>query len=367
MNTLRASLIALAAATAVSFAHAEGNSYQQHNLVSDGNIPADHTDPNLVNAWGLAFGPTTPAWVADNGTGVATLYDGLGTARSLVVTIPAADGTSTGRPTGVVFNGNAAANDFPVSKGTVSAGSVFIFATEDGVIAGWAPSVDGTHAISAVTRPNTVYKGLALAPAGTGNLLYVADFHGAKIDVYDRTFHPVTTPGSFRDPSLPAGFAPFNIQNIQGNLYVTYAKQDKDKMDEVAGAGLGFVDVFDANGVLIRRVASRGKLNAPWGLALAPANFGKFSDRLLVGNFGNGAILAFDAHNGEFVGRLRTPEGKRLTIDGLWALMFGNGFQNQPTSTLFFTAGPNDENDGLYGAITPAPSGRDDDHDDDDD
>ena len=177
----------------------------------------------------------------------------------------------------------------------------------------------------------------------------------------------VTAPGGFRDSSIPRGFAPFNIQNIQGNLYVAYAKQDDAKMDEVAGAGLGFVNVFDPNGNLIRRIASRGRLNAPWGLALAPANFGQFSNRLLVGNFGDGAIHAFDPHSGEFLGRLRASDGKPLHIDGLWALVFGNGLQNQPTSTLFFTAGPDDENHGLYGTITPAPGGRDDNHDRDDD
>jgi uncharacterized protein (TIGR03118 family) len=371
MNLLRATLpvVGLAfVATTVSLAQAAGNSYQQHDLVSDGTISADHKDPNLVNAWGLTFGPTTPAWVADNHSGVSTLYDGLGNPLSRVVAIPTPSDPSGGSPTGIVFNlFSSNTNDFVVSKpGGPSAASVFMFATEDGVIAGWAPTVDMTHALRAVARPNTVYKGLALAANGTGGFLYAADFRGAKIDVFDRSFGLVSTPGGFQDPSIPRGFAPFNIQNIQGNLYVSYAKQDDTKTDDVPGAGLGFVNVFDTNGKLIRRVASRGKLNAPWGLALAPANFGKFSDRLLVGNFGDGAILAFDPHSGEFVGRLRNPNGRLLKIDGLWALVFGNGFQNQPTSTLFFTAGPNDENHGLYGSITPAPGGRDDDRDDDD-
>jgi len=366
MNSLRSALRALAfAALTVSLAHAAGNSYEQHDLVSDGTIAADHTDRNLVNAWGLAFGPTTPAWVADNRTGVSTLYDGLGNPQALVVAIPSPTGDSGGSPTGIVFNGNT--NDFVVSKGGASGGSAFIFATEDGVIAGWSPGVDRTHAIRAVTRPDTVYKGLAIAPNGTASFLYAADFRNGKIDVFDRTFHLVNAPGAFRDPAMPAGFAPFNIQNIQGNLYVAYAKQDEAKTDNLKGAGLGFVDVFDANGVLIHRVASRGKLNAPWGLALAPANFGKFSNRLLVGNFGDGAVLAFDAHSHEFVGRLRKPDGQLLKIDGLWALVFGNGAQHQPTSTLFFTAGPDEENHGLYGTITPAPGGADDEGDDKDD
>src|SRR5262245_16929236 len=365
MNLFRAVLpvVGLAfVATTTSLAQVAGNSYEQHNLVSDGTIPADHQDPNLSNAWGLAFGPTTPAWVADNHSGVATLYDRRGNPLSRVVSIPTPSDPSGGSPTGIVFNlFSSNTNDFVVSKpGGASAASVFMFATEDGVIAGWSPTVDMTHAVRAVTRPNTVYKGLALAANGTGGLLYATDFRGAKIDVFDRSFTLVSMPGGFQDPSIPRGFAPFNIQNIQGNLYVTYAKQDDTKTDDVPGAGLGFVNVFDANGKLIRRVASRGKLNAPWGLTLAPANFGRFSDRLLVGNFGDGAILAFDPHSGEFVGRLRKADGRLLKIDGLWALMFGNGFQSQPTSTLFFTAGPNDENNGLYGSITPAPGGRDD-------
>jgi uncharacterized protein (TIGR03118 family) len=365
MNSLRTALrgIALAFVTtaAVSIAQAAGNSYQQQNHVSDGTIPADHTDRNLVNAWGIAFNPTAFVWVTDNKTGLSTLYDGFGNPQSLVVAIPGPDDKTPGSPTGIVFN--SFPNDFRVG----TAASAFIFATEQGVIAAWAPAVDLTHAIRKVTRPDTVYKGLALAANGTATFLYAADFRGAKIDVYDRNFALVTTPGGFRDASIPPGFAPFNIQNIQGNLYVAYAKQDDARVDEVAGAGLGFVNVFDANGNRIRRIASRGRLNAPWGLALAPADFGKFSNRLLVGNFGDGTILAFDPHSGEFLGRLRAVNGKPLQIDGLWALVFGNGVQNQPTSTLFFAAGPDDENHGLYGTITPAPGGRDDDHDRDDD
>ena len=361
LATLRVIAFAFVTTAAVLPAQAAGNSYQQHNLVSDGTIPADHADRNLVNAWGLVFNPTAFAWVADNKTGVSTLYDGLGNPQSLVVAIPGPDDQTPGSPTGIVFN--SFPNDFMVGK----AASAFIFATEDGVIAAWAPSVDRTHAIRMVTRPDTVYKGLALAANGTASLLYAADFRGAKIDVYDRSFALINTPGGFSDKSIPPGFAPFNIQNIQGNLYVAYAKQDDAKTDNVRGAGLGFVNVFDANGTLIRRIASRGKLNAPWALALAPANFGKFSNRLLVGNFGDGAILAFDPHSGEFLGRLHTADGRLLKVDGLWALVFGNGVLNQPTSTLFFTAGPDEESHGLYGTITPAPGGRDDDRDDNDD
>jgi uncharacterized protein (TIGR03118 family) len=375
MNLLRSALRALAfAVTTVSLAHAAGNSYEQHNLVSDGNIAADHTDAHLVNAWGLAFGPTSPAWVADNNSGVSTLYDGLGNAqppaplKQLVVAIPSpTDDTGGGTPTGVVFNPT---NGFVVTKGKggPSGASIFIFATEDGVIAGWSPAADGTHAIRAVTSPDTVYKGLAIAPnrSGEATFLYATDFHNGKIDVFDARFQPVTLPqGAFSDRTIPAGFAPFNIQNIQGNLYVTYAKQNAARHDDVKGAGFGFVNVFDGDGNLIHRVATRGRLNAPWGVALAPAGFGKFANQLLVGNFGDGAILAFDAHSHEFLGRLRKADGSLLQIDGLWALMFGNGAHDQPTSTLFFTAGPAEETQGLFGTITPASGGRDDDRDDD--
>lgn len=329
--------------------------YEQHNLVSDGTIPADHTDPDLVNPWGIVFNPTAVVWIADNGTGVSTLYNGLGEKQSLVVTIPLPPGgTGTSKPTGIVFNGS---NDFEVSKGTASGPSRFIFATEDGTISGWSPTVDPTNAILKVdnSMSGAVYKGLAMAANGTGNFLYATDFHNNRIDVFDKDFKPATLTASFSDPRIPAGFAPFGIQNLQGNLYVTYAKQDAAQHDDVAGQGLGFVNVFDANGKLIRRIATRGQLNAPWGLAMAPADFGRFSNRLLVGNFGDGTINAYDVANGTFRGQLRKADGHPLKIDGLWGLSFGNGHLNQPTNALFFTAGPDGENHGLFGKIEPAP------------
>jgi uncharacterized protein (TIGR03118 family) len=327
--------------------------YVQTNLVSDVPGMATHTDPNLVNAWGIAFNPNAFAWVADNHTGVSTLYDGAGNPASLVVTIPPAPGdTGPGSPTGIVFNGSSG---FMVTKGTVTGTGIFIFASESGTIAAWAPNVDLTHAVLMVDNSSSeaIYKGLALAANGTGHFLYATDFHNSKIDVFDKNFHPATLPGSFADPAIPRGFAPFGIQNLNGNIYVTYAKQDANKVDDVAGKGLGFVNVFDANGHLIRRVASHGKLNAPWGMAIAPAGFGRFSNRLLVGNFGDGAINAYDVATGEFLDQLRGPDGKRLMIDGLWGLSFGNGLLNQPTDVLFFAAGPDDENHGLYGRIEP--------------
>lgn len=368
MNRFRIALLAVAgfalASAVPPAANAAGGRYQQDNLVSDGSVPARHTDANLVNGWGVAFNPNGFVWVSANGTGVSTLYDGSGNPQSLVVTIPsAAGGSSKGKPTGIVFSGS---NDFVVRNGTLSAPARFIFSTEDGLIAGWAPTVDATHALPVARAPGAVYKGLALAGNGAGNFLYAADFVGRKIDVYDRTFQPVAMPGGFVDPSIPASYSPFNIQNIQGDLYVAYAKREPGEDEETTGPGLGFINVFDANGQLLRRVASRGKLNAPWGMALAPASFGRFANRLLVGNFGDGTINAYDARSGAFRGQLRGADGRTLKIDGLWGLAFGNGIQNQPTSTLFFAAGPDDENHGLYGAITPIAGSRDDDSDDDD-
>ena len=364
-------MVALALVTAPAL-HAEGHFYQQHNLVSDGFVPADHTDPNLVNGWGVAFNPFGPVWVADNGTGVSTLYDGTGNIVPLVVQIPSPNNPlGGGNPTGIVFNGSSG---FVVSKGTVSGPSRFIFATEDGVIAGWAPNLDvpiSTHAVRVIDNSastGAVYKGLALSAGGSGSLLYAADFHNNRIDVFNSAFKPVKLPlSAFTDPTIPLGFAPFGVQAINGDIYVAYAKQDAARHDDVKGKGLGFINVFDPNGHLIRRVASRGKLNAPWGMTLAPAGFGRFSSRLLIGNFGDGRINAYDLATGEFVGRLKTADRRPIQIDGLWGLAFGNGFVNQPVNTLFFAAGPGDEQHGLYGRIDVAVGDDQDDGQDSDD
>jgi len=349
--------VALLGATAVR-ADPQGDRYQQHNLVSDGGVTADHPDANLVNAWGVAFNPFGPVWIADNGAGVSTLYDGNGVAQPLppqgplIVTIPPAAGADSANPTGVVFNGSAL---FVVTGADGKSGAAkFIFATEDGVIAGWSPTVDATNAI--LVKDNSpsgaVYKGLTLSAGGNGALLYATDFHNGKIDVWDGNFMPVALPaGAFVDRGIPSGFGPFGIQAINGNIYVTYAKQDADRHDDVKGKGLGFVDVFDPNGNLIRRVVTRGRLNAPWGLALAPAGFGELGDSLLVGNFGDGHINAYDLATGEFVSEMKGSDGRPIAIDGLWGLAFGNGFLNQPVNTLFFTAGPADEEHGLYGRL----------------
>ncbi len=334
----------------------EKNLYQQTNLVSDLSGRAAHTDTHLVNSWGMALSDTSPFWVSDNGTGVATLYNGSGqpfpVGSPLVVTIPPHTGST---PTGQVFNPTS---DFVVTSGGKSGPSFFIFATEDGTIAGWNPNVPAflsTTAILVVDNSATgaVYKGLALGRTSAGNFLYATNFHAGNIDVFDKDFKPASLAGSFSDPEIPAGFAPFNIQNLGNQLYVTYAKQDAAKHDDVAGEGNGFVNVFDTSGHFIERIASRGKLNSPWGLALAPAGFGKFSHDLLIGNFGDGRIHAFDLSTDTRRGQLRGLDGKPITIDGLWALTFGrDGQNNGPTNLLFFTAGIDKEHHGLFGSLS---------------
>ena len=350
--------LALSLASSASAKKKKKSFYQQTNLVSD--IPglAAQTDPHLVNPWGMALSDTSPFWVSDNGTGVATLYNGTGqpfpVGSPLVVTIPGST------PTGQVFNPqtiNPTSTDFLVTDGSKSGPSFFIFATEDGTISGWNPSVPAflsTTAILAVdnSASDAVYKGLALGRTPAGSFLYAANFHAGSIDVFDKDFKPASLAGSFSDPDIPDDFAPFNIQNLGNQLYVTYAKQDADKRDDVAGEGNGFVNVFDTSGNFIRRIASRGKLNSPWGLALAPAGFGKFSHDFLVGNFGDGRINAFDLSTDTFRGQLRDSKGKPITIDGLWALTFGkDGQNNGPTNILFFTAGIDEEQHGLFGSL----------------
>ena len=334
--------------------------YAQHNLVSD--IPglADHTDSNLVNAWGLDSGPTTPWWISDNGTGKATLYN-VSSGAITIFTVPGAGGAQ-GNPTGLVFNGGTG---FVVNNGVGTPSAArFIFSSEDGTISAFkgAPIVTVVPNVNAPAH-GAIYKGLAIDSRTAGQFLYATDFHNGNVDVFDSSFHAVTLAGTFTDPSLPAGFAPFGIQNINGTLYVTYALQDEDQEDDVAGPGNGFVDAFDTSGNFITRVASTGELNSPWGLALAPADFGRFSGDLLVGNFGDGRIHAFDPETFEAVGLLHSASGRPIQIEGLWALQFGHGTTatsaNGLTTTLFFTAGPADEDHGLFGSITlTQPPGR---------
>lgn len=330
----------------------QGNNgrYQVTSLVADVAGVAANTDANLRNGWGIAMRPTSPIWVSDNATGKSTLYNGLGVQISppSPVAIPGPGGTGQGAPTGIVANPST--TDFLLAGAGTAA--LFIWSTEDGTIAAWNGGPSATIKFNATD--GAVYKGLALAGDGSALRLYAADFHNGKIDVLDNTFTPTSVPGGFADPRIPAGFAPFNVMNLQGDLYVSYAKQQQGSDDEAHGVGLGIVDVFDADGFLISRVATRGKLNAPWGMAIAPAGFGRFGGHLLVGNFGDGRINAYDLKNFTFAGQLRASNGNVLAIDGLWGIAFGNGFQHQPADTLFFAAGPDDENHGLFGKIESA-------------
>jgi len=370
MPLSRVALASAALIFAASAAHADPNRYEAQVVVSDGFVKGAHVDPHLVNGWGVAFNPAGFVWVSDNGTGLSTLYDGLGNPQSLVVTIPSANGTDTGKPTGIVFSGSADFVVKPTPTSTLQGPSRFIFATEDGVIAGWAPNVDFTHALVGARTAGAVYKGLALGTDGGANFLYATDFVGGKVDVFDRTFTPVVRAGAFVDPKLPKGYAPFNIQNIDGSLFVTYARRKDGDTDETAGKGLGIVSQFDTHGRFLRRFATGDKLNAPWGIAHAPSTFGKFSNDLLIGNFGDGRISAYDIATGKFRGQLHGAKHGALKLDGLWGMAFGNGLNNQPTDTLFFAAGPDDENHGAYGRISALPDdgmGDDDNEDDSDD
>lgn len=350
--------------------------YQQTNLVSDIKGMAKFTDPNLKNSWGLSHSPTGPWWVADNATGVATVYNGDGTpfpsANSpLVVTIPPPAGSPAGTiaaPTGNIFNPVNETNqdDFVIHGNGKSGPSVYLFSTEDGTISGWNPNVDATHAFIRVDRSQVsengftgaVYKGLAHGSSNGRDFIYATNFRFGVVEMFDANFNLVR---SFTDPELatdcpiagpPAQcFAPFGIQNINGNLFVTFALQNAQHHDDVSGPGNGFVDIFDTEGHLIRRLASHGTLNSPWGLALAPNNFGQFSNDLLVGNFGDGRINAFNPASGNFEGQLKDQSGNPITIDDLWGLAFGNGGLAGRTDELFFAAGINNEADGLFGKI----------------
>ena len=324
--------------------------YVERNLISDIPGTAEQTDPNLLNPWGMAFSTTSPFWIADNHAGVSTLNNGNGQPLSLVVSIPSpAGGATLGTPTGVIFNNTT---DFAVGPGL---NARFIFATEDGTIVSWN---SGTNSVIKADRSasGAIYKGLALGNSAGSNYLYAANFNAGTVDVFDAAYNQVTLTGTFADPSLPAGFAPFNIQNVGGLLYVTYALQDAAKHDDAPGTGNGFVNVFDTAGQLISRFISRGPLNSPWGVALAPAGFGGFSQALLVGNFGDGRINAFDPTTGKFLGMLRDGTGNPVAIQGLWDIKFGNGAQAGDTHTLYFTAGiagtGSLEDHGLFGSIS---------------
>jgi uncharacterized protein (TIGR03118 family) len=349
--------------------------YQQTNLVSDlGTLGAQTVDPNLKNPWGIARGPSgNPWWVSDERSGVSTLYNAQGTpanplnpgANGLVVTIPpSVPPPAVGTPTGVVFNGGA--NDFRVAPPGV-AQTFFLFVSLDGSISGWDPAANPTTAITKVST-KSVFTGATIAQIGNERFLYVADVKDAKIKVYDSNFKEVAigerhfdddmgfdddNEEAFEDHELPRGFAPFNIQNIGGDLYVAYAKQDQAKTFVTAGTGLGFVDVFSPRGRLLMRLEHGNWFNAPWGLTLAPSDFGTFSHRILVGQFGSGEILAFDAVTGRFQGKLRDQNNNSIALKGLWGLAFGAGDQTSgAANTLFFNEGLNGGS-GLFGTLTP--------------
>jgi len=328
-------------------AHAQH--YQQTNLVSD-QAGATTMDPNLVNPWGLSRSSTSPWWVSNNGTGTSTLYNGAGTAQALIVTIPPAPGgTGPGVPTGTVFNGTTT---FELTTGNPAR---FLFVTEDGTIAGWNPAVDATNAVTKFVDSKAVFKGMALASNRGKWFLFAANFKRRRLDVFNDAFARVRlTANAFVDPQLPRNYAPFNVQNIGGDLYVSYAKTMAGSDDEVAGAGNGYVDIFTVDGRLLRRLQHGAWLNAPWAMVMAPGDFGAFSHRLLVGQFGSGEIVAFDVATGGFAGKMHNAaDSSILTIDGLWGLSFGGGGNSGSATTLYFSAGIEDEAHGLLGTLTP--------------
>jgi uncharacterized protein (TIGR03118 family) len=333
--------------------------FAKSNLVShDGSIAGTRTDPQLINPWGLAFSGTSPIWVADSGSNRSTIYDGTGIVQNLIVAVNAGTGGNA-EPTGIVINDTPA--DFIVASGAQSAGAVFIFAGENGSIAGWSPTVNGTQAINAYNENNAVFKGLAIAKRGGVNFLYATDFRNNAVVVVDRTFAKVTVPGGFTDANLPAGYAPFGIQALQiegqARIVVTYARQDMVARDEVVGVGLGLVNVFDVNGTLVRRlVQPGGALNAPWGIALAPTTWGTLSSKLLIGNVGSGAIHAFDPVTGDGFGAVNDAAGAPIVTQNLRGIAFGNGARNTPRTTLYFAAGISSQAGGLFGRIDLGPT-----------
>jgi uncharacterized protein (TIGR03118 family) len=374
-NLLRSFLIlsfALAMLPTLTFAQ----HYTQTNLVS--NIPgrATVTDPNLQNAWGLVASPTSPWWVSNNAGGTSTLYDATGLTLSPpsvppvaivpingngIVTIPGAPSQNgaAGSPTGVMFNGNAA--DFHLLNGNPAR---FIFVTEDGTVQGWAGGPSATIVADNSVNPNAangaVYKGATIVEMDGKQFILAANFRSGHVDVFDSAFnqvhHSSREDDAFNDEELPDGFAPFNIQGVGPNVYITYAKQDTPKHDPVGGEGLGFVDVFSSKGRLLQRLEHGSWFNAPWGVVLTTADFGEFSHTILVGNFRGGTIAALNPITGRFIGNVLNPDGSPVNIDGLWALVFGNESAAGPAHTLFFTAGPDNEKNGLFGTLTPIGS-----------
>lgn len=325
-------------------AYADG--FQVSKLVSDGSVAAMTKDPNLINPWGMSASPAGPIWVSDNNSGFSTLYTGAGAKAPLDVAIP-------GSPTGQVFNGSA--SDFKVSGGGKTGTAAFLFAGEGGIISGWAPSVNFTNAQVAVDNSSSgaVYKGLAIGSSGGSNFLYAANFNSGQVEMYNSAFGLVKT---FTDPSVAAGYAPFNVQNLGGTLYVTYALQNAAKHDDVAGAGNGYVDAFNLDGTFKSRLVSLGgAIDSPWGLDIAPGGFKSLAGDLLVGNFGDGTISAFNPTTGAFVDVLRDKNGAPIVEGDLWGLITGNGGSGGDANKVYFTAGVADEAHGLFGSIAAVP------------
>jgi uncharacterized protein (TIGR03118 family) len=326
-----------------------------------------NTDANLVNGWGIVFGPSTPVWVANNHSDTSTVYDGTGKAILAGPTSPAGTplvvNTPNLDPTGIVFNGSATDFKFSVAASMVAAS--FIFAGESGQLEAWASAAGGTAVVVDPTggagTGGAIYKGLTIANNGAHPFLYATDFHNNRVDVFDTTFAKQTlAAGAFVDPTLPAGYAPFGVQAITvGNttqIYVAYAKQDDQAQDDAPGAGAGLIDIFDVSGTFVKHlVAVGGALNAPWGMALAPADFGTMSNMLLVGNFGDGKINGYDPSSGTYMGAITDSTGTPISSAGLWGIAFGNDAHSQPHNTLFFAAGPDGENAGVYGRIDLGP------------
>jgi len=370
--------------------------YTQTNLVTDAatTATAAHIDANLKNPWGMARSNSSPWWFSDNSSGLSTLYDGAGNIQSLVVKIPGPKGSPANfvsAPTGVVFNGTTG---FDLTPGDTATAAKFMFVTEDGTISAWAGGSAATLEVDNSANPTAadgaVYKGATLADFGGNTYLYVTNFRSGHVEIYDASFNRVRffdrDPAAeiflnrfgepFEDDRIPRGFAPFNIQNIGGSLFVTYAKQDKAKHDDVAGDGLGYVDIYSPGGWLEARLEHGPWFNSPWGAVWSPRDFGFFSNRVLIGNFGSGKIAAFDGFDGQFVGFMENANGSPIKIDGLWGLTFGNSAigcpvpepagstlpkcgSSGPYNWLYFTAGPNGEANGLFGALTAVAAEQD--------
>lgn len=342
--------LALAFVTAITFCPPTAlaaTSFTQINLVTDDQAvnAAQFSDVNLKNAWGVAYSPTGPFWISNNGSGVSTIYNVNSSTNAtsklgLTVSIP-----GNGNVTGQAFNGNSASFN----------GDIFLFVSEDGTVSGWRGALGTTAEVLATATPNNLYTGVTTASVNGSSYLYAANFKSGAIDIMKGSPGATDLNGSFTDPNLPSGYAPFNIQTLGDKLYVTYALQDNTSADEVVGPGLGLVSIFDFQGNFLERLASQGTLNVPWGLAIAPSSFGEFAGNLLVGNFGDGTINAYNLATHSYEGQLKGSNGQPLSIEGLWALMIGNGGQAGNSQAIYFTAGPNNEAHGLFGSISAVP------------